>query len=183
MKISNEKFVALSYTLTVDGEVVESIDKSNALPFVFGSGQLLPSFEAEIEGKEAGEEFSFTLTPEQAYGEFIEDAVAELPKSLFQVDGVVNQEILFEGSQLPMMDNDGNRLIGIIKKVSDDTVTMDFNHPMAGKTLNFVGAIVEVREATEDELNPSGCGCGCSSGGGCGDGCSDDDCGSGGCCH
>ena len=72
---------------------------------------------------------------------------------------------------LPMSDNQGNRLVGVVKDVKDDVVTMDFNHPMAGKSLDFKGQVVEVREATPEDLGPMNAGCGC--GDGCGDGCED----------
>ena len=67
MKITKDKFVSLSYTLTVDGNVVEKVEASKPLEFVFGSGTLLPQFEANIDGKETGDKFTFSLTPEEAY--------------------------------------------------------------------------------------------------------------------
>ena len=83
----------------------------------------------------------------------------------------VDDGLLEIGNQLPMSDNQGNRLVGVVKDVKDDVVTMDFNHPMAGKSLDFKGQVVEVREATPEELGPMNACCGC--GDGCGDGCED----------
>ena len=177
MKITKDKFVSLSYTLTVDGNVVEKVEASKPLEFVFGSGTLLPQFEANIDGKETGDKFTFSLTPEEAYGNIMEEAVVELPKHLFMIDGKVNEDLLKVGNMLPMMDNDGNRLMGLVKAIHDEVVTMDFNHPMAGKTLNFEGEVVGVRDSRPEDFHQCGCGCGCE-GGDCEDGC-DSGCG----CH
>ena len=102
------------------------------------------------------------------------------------VDGKLAEDILFAGSQVPMSDAQGNRLIGTIKEVGEETVKMDFNHPMAGKTLNFEVEVISVRDVTPEDLQSAGgCSCGCD--GGCGDhegGCSDHKGGCGeGCCH
>lgn len=82
----------------------------------------------------------------------IPDAVVELPKEVFMVDGKIEDGMLEIGNQLPRADNQGNRLVGVVKAVGDDSVTMDFNHPMAGKALEFSGTIVEVREATPEDM-------------------------------
>lgn len=101
------------------------------------------------------------------------------------VDGAIPDDMLVVGNVLPMADQAGNRLMGTVKSVNEADVTMDFNHPMAGKTLNFTGEVLGVREATQEDLMPMGggcsCGsCGCGEGGDCGDGCGD---GCGGGCH
>ena len=171
MKIGEKKFVTLSYTLTVDGSVADSATAENPLGFVFGAGYLLPEFEKNIDGLSAGEKFEFTLTPENGYGLPNPDMVIELPRSTFEVDGQVEEGLLTVGNQIPMMTNDGMRLIGVVASVDGDKVKMDFNHPMAGKTLNFAGEIVGVREATDEDYphaHNGGCSCGCS-----GDGCDD----------
>ena len=178
MKIGEKKFVTLSYTLTVDGSVADSATAENPLGFVFGAGYLLPEFEKNIDGLSAGEKFEFTLTPENGYGLPNPDMVIELPRSTFEVDGQVEEGLLTVGNQIPIMTNDGMRLIGVVASVDGDKVKMDFNHPMAGKTLNFAGEIVGVREATDEDYphaHNGGCSCGCS-----GDGC--DDCSGGACC-
>lgn len=177
MKIGENTFVTLSYTLTVDGNVADAATAENPLAFVFGAGYLLPEFEKNIAGLEPGDKFEFTLTAENGYGQPNPDMVIELPRNTFEVNGEVEEGLLTIGNQIPMMTNDGMRLIGIVTSVDGDKVKMDFNHPMAGKTLNFSGEILGVREATEADYPQaeSGCSCGCS-----GDGC--DDCGGGTCC-
>ena len=159
------------YKLTVDGQIADQSRPGQPLEFIFGTGMLLPKFEEAILGKEVGEAVSFTLEPKDGYGELIADAVVDLPKNIFMVDGKLAEDILFVGSQVPMSDNQGNRMMGIVKEVGEETVKMDFNHPMAGKTLNFDVEIVSVRDVTPEDLQ-GGCSCG-----DCGD-----DCG-GGCDH
>ena len=187
MKIGeNEKtFVALSYELTVDGEVVEKVTAESPLQFIYGAGFLLPKFEAHLKGLSKGDEFAFHLDTEDAYGPVISEAVVDLPKEVFMVDGKIEDGLLEIGNQLPMSDNQGNRLVGVVKAVKDDVVTMDFNHPMAGKSLDFKGKVVEVRETTPADLAPmnGGCSCGDGCGDGCGSGCGDSHDGGCSCCH
>ncbi len=168
MKVENGKLVAVDYKLTVDGQIADQSQPGQPLEFIFGSGMLLPKFEAAIDGKTPGEKVSFTLSPADGYGELIPDAVVELPKTIFMVDGKLAEDILFVGSHVPMSDAQGNRMMGVVKEVGDETIKMDFNHPMAGKTLNFDVEVISVSEPKED------CGCG----GSCGDGgCDDGGCG------
>ena len=169
MKIGENTFVSISYTLKVNGEVVETVPAERPLEFVYGAGYLLPKFEDALKGLTAGDPFAFNLASADAYGELNPEAVVDLPKEIFMIDGVVEEGLLEIGNQLPMSDNQGNRLLGTIKSVGESTVTMDFNHPMAGNVLDFTGTVVAVREATEDDLAPAG-GCSC---GDCGD---DKDC-------
>ena len=186
MKISTNKFVALSYDLTVgEGEERELMEKATAetpLEFIFGTDSMLQAFEKNIDGLAEGDSFDFTLTPEEAYGEYDDDHVVDLPRNIFEQDGVLNEEVIFEGNTVPMMDTNGNRLNGSVVEVKEDVIKMDFNHPLAGETLNFSGKVLTVRESTPEEIAalfaPQGGGCGCGSGCGCGDG-DEDSCGCG----
>jgi FKBP-type peptidyl-prolyl cis-trans isomerase SlyD len=93
------------------------------------------------------------------------------------IDGKVAEDILFVGSQIPMSTADGHPMMGIVKEVKEESVTMDFNHPMAGKTLNFDVTVVDVRETTPEDLSKiMGGGCSC---GDCGGGCGESECGDG----
>ncbi len=166
MKVENNKMVAVNYTLTVNGEVADQSQPGAPLQFVFGTGMLLPKFEEAIVGMSAGEKTSFTLEPKDGYGEVAAEAVVDLPKTIFMVDGVVAEDILVEGNVVPMGDANGNRMMGRIISIAEESVKMDFNHPMAGQTLNFEVEIESVRDVTPEDMAQQG---GCSCGSGCGD--------------
>lgn len=173
MKIERNKFVSLTYQLRLngaDGELIEETGNENPLEFVFGAGRMLEMFEQKLEGLGAGDAFNFELKADEAYGDVNEDAIVDLPKNIFEVNGSIDEEMLSVGNTVPMQDAHGNRLNGIVLEVTDELVKMDFNHPLAGDDLFFSGSVIAVREATEDELMDA-CGSGCSSGG-CGGGCS-----------
>ncbi len=176
MEIGKNKFVSLSYQLFLNeanGELVEETSQANPLSFVYGTGKMLEMFEKKLEGLKSGDVFKFGLKAEEAYGEINEDAVVDLPKNLFEVNGQVDESILTIGNSVPMQDAHGNRLNGIVVDVTDETVKMDFNHPLAGDDLFFSGSVLDVREATEHELADAFGASDCSSGGcsGCGGGC------------
>ncbi|MFB6317667.1 peptidylprolyl isomerase [Saccharicrinis sp. FJH54] len=177
MKIDRNKFVSLTYELRsggVEGELKEKAVKETPLTFVFGAGMMIQKFEDNLMGLEEGDNYEFVIDHLDAYGPVMEDRIVDLPKNIFEVDGKIDEKILFEGNVVPMMDASGNRLNGTVVTISDDNVKMDFNHPLAGQDLCFKGEVLEVREASEHELAEaagimSG-GCGCGSGGcGCGD--------------
>ena len=185
MEINQDKVVSLSYTLQVEGDVIETVTAEKPMQFIFGTGYLLPKFEEHLKGKKAGDTFDFTLSAEDAYGKVNPDAIVELPKSLFEVEGKIEDGLLTPGNVLPMMDSEGNRLNGAVEEVKGDKVVMNFNHPLAGAELHFTGKVEQVREATEKELTNGlfnekvhSCGCGCGS---ASDGCSSDGCSTCGC--
>lgn len=198
MKISENKFVTLTYDLNVgegdERELMEQATAERPLEFIFGTNSMLEAFEKQIEGLGQGDTFSFQLTPEEAYGDYDEAKILELPKNIFEIDGKIDDQVLFEGNTVPMMDSSGNRLMGSVVEIGDDGVTMDFNHPLAGETMHFEGAVTGIREASAEEIAAlfSGGGCGCGSGGcsscgeegeesscGCGSDSRADGCGSG----
>ena len=167
MIITKNKVAALTYTLTLnnyDGQIIETVGKEQATEFVFGIGKLLNAFENALEGKESGDNFRFQIPANEAYGNFNPAAIIDLPKDIFKRNGEINHEILFIGNEIPMMDRHGKRMNGTVKEVKESVVIMDFNHPMAGKDLFFKGIVASIRNATDEELNPSH-GCGCGSGG------------------
>ncbi len=152
MKVDKHKVVALSYELKVEGRTADKADADRPLEYIHGTGMLLPKFEAELAGKTAGEEFAFTLTPEEGYGAHKPEYRFDIPKKSFEVDGVLREDLLVVGNLIPMLNGSGQVVQGRIEAVGADTVTMDFNHPMAGKTLNFTGKVLSVRDASEKEL-------------------------------
>ncbi len=152
MKIGKETVVSLSYTLMVEGDIVETVKNDNPLRFIFGTGYLLPKFEENVADKVVGDTFEFILSAKEGYGEINPEAVVELPKDMFMIDGKIEDGLLTLGNVLPMQDSDGNRLQGTIDEIKDDVVVMNFNHPLAGSELHFKGEVVEVREATPQEI-------------------------------
>lgn len=152
MEINLNKVISLSYTLEVDGDIVETVTAEKPMQFIFGTGYLLPKFEENIKGKKKGDTFDFKLAAADAYGNVNPDAIVELPKNLFEVEGKVEEGLLTVGNVLPMMDSEGNRLNGAIDEIKEDVVVMNFNHPLAGADLHFSGKVEEIREATEKEL-------------------------------
>lgn len=154
MNIENGKVVSVYYDMFVesfDSESIESAPKENPHIFLYGSGEMLPSFEKEIEGKKKGDTFEIVIKAENAFGEYNPDAVVELPKDQFNVNGKFDSEVIFEGNVVPMKDQEGNQYEATILGVEDKTVRIDFNHPLAGEDLYIRGGIDEVRNATDDE--------------------------------
>ncbi len=152
MNIAKNQVVSITYELTVDGQVMETVTNENPLTFIFGSGNLLPRFESHLDGLVVDDNFEFKLISEEAYGPYIEEAVVEVPMKAFKVDGKVDDDLLLPGNTIPMMDTSGKRMNGIILEKSIESVKMDFNHPLAGNDLNFKGTVVDIREATPDEI-------------------------------
>jgi len=156
MKISTNKFVSVSYDLYVgegdERELMERATLERPLQFIFGTGSMLPAFEEALNGLDMGDAFQFSLTPENAYGDFNEENIVELPKSQFEVEGKFDNEYVKEGNTLPMMDSVGQRFMGSVHEVKDNVVVMDFNHPLAGETLHFDGKVLDVHDPTAEEV-------------------------------
>lgn len=191
MKIQKNKVVAVSYELEVEGKTADKAGSEAPLEYIHGTGMLLPKFEAALEDKVAGDSFEFVLSPEEGYGTYNPNYMVRLPMEAFIIDGRTATELLVVGRTLPMLNSEGQVVQGTIAAVDEKTVTMDFNHPMAGKTLHFTGKVESVREATEKELTeglhgeylPKE-GCGHCHKGGCHEGdCEGDCCGEGDCGH
>ncbi len=152
MKIGQNKVVEFCYELEVDGQVVDHTTKERPLDYIHGTGSLLPKLEAHIEDMEPGSKFDVTLSPADGYGEVDPTRIIDLPKAAFEVNGEIREDLLVPGNTIPMMNSMGGVIPGVVLEVSEDSVKMDLNHQMAGKTLHFTGEILTVREATEKEL-------------------------------
>jgi len=167
MNIENNRMVSLIYELRENdpnGRIIESLDETKPLKFIYGTGRLLPAFESQVSLLKTGDLFRFALNSEMAYGDKREEMVINVPITVFETEGKVNEDICRVGNEIPMSDSEGNPLTGIINEITDSYVRMDFNHPMAGLNLFFSGKIVDVREATEHELASVMSSCsGCSS--------------------
>jgi FKBP-type peptidyl-prolyl cis-trans isomerase SlyD len=155
--ISDNKVVTITYDLSVTDEnqekvLVESAEADAPMVFLFGHSGLPEEFEAQLDGKNAGDDFQFSLTPDQAYGDYDEQALVDIPKEVFLIDGKLDDEMLQEGNFLPMADNEGNHMQAKVVSIGESAVKMDFNHPLAGMVMHFNGKVQDVRDATAEEL-------------------------------
>ena len=183
------KYITVAYKLyvTENGkqEMIEEATAEHPFQFISGLGTALERFESEISPLNEGEKFDFVIPCAEAYGEYMPEGVRTVSKDMFLVDGVFDDEYIYPGSVVPLQDNEGHQFYATVGEVTDTTVTVDLNHPHAGKDLHFEGSVVTSRPATNEEiqevlnmLSGEGCGCGCC-GGDCGS-----DCGEGcGHCH
>lgn len=185
-KIEPGKYVELIYDLyerTADGDkLVHCVDAGSPDRIIYGvtPGVVAP-LEKAIAGLKKGERFDVSVSAADAFGPHDPEQVAHLDRSIFEIDGRFDDRNVFVGNYLLMNTADGHSISGKVVEITATQVVMDFNHPMAGKDVHFVGRIGAVRPATEQELHRGRCG-GCT-GGGCGGGdCSDSSCQSGGCC-
>jgi len=155
--IAPDSVVTITYNLSVTDDeqqkvLVETADAEAPMVFLFGHSGLPEEFESQLAGKNPGDAFSFSLTPDQGYGDYDDQAVVQIPKDVFLVDGKLDDEMLQPGNYLPMADNEGNHMQAKVVEVGPEQVTMDFNHPLAGMVMHFDGQVEEVRPATAEEL-------------------------------
>ncbi len=159
MKIENQTVVKATYSLYINGEggkeeLMEQATEEAPLVWCQGEGMMLPAFEAQMAGKEAGETFDFVLAAKDAYGEYIQEGLMDLPKKMFfNGDGEFDDERVYVGAIVPMNTVDGQIVKAQVCEITDDQVTIDLNHPYAGEDLHFTGKILELREATPAELD------------------------------
>lgn len=155
MIISKNTVVSLHYKLQENdpgGELIEETFGGEPLVFLYGAGNMIPEFEKQLSGKQAGEAFAFGIKSNEAYGEFNPEAVVPLPIDSFMIDGKLAEDLLEIGRVIPMRDGNGNQLYGTVEQVDTQEVIVNFNHPMAGVDLYFTGIVKEVRTATESEI-------------------------------
>jgi len=145
--IANNCVVSIHYTLKDDnGELLDTSRDSQPLTYLHGAGNLIPGLESELAGKTAGASFNVSIPPDQAYGVYREELVQIVPLDMFKGVDEVKPGMQFE-TQGP----NGDELV-IITAVSGEEVTVDANHPLAGKTLHFEVNIEQVRDATLEEV-------------------------------
>jgi FKBP-type peptidyl-prolyl cis-trans isomerase SlyD len=174
MIADKNKVVSLTYRLTendINGNLIEEVDETKPFVFLFGAGNLIPGFEQNVNNLRVGDNFAFSVTAKDAYGEYDKQGLVEIPIMIFQNDGVIDEEVCKVGNIVPMQNEEGHHFNGIIKAMTDTNVTMDFNHLLAGINLHFKGSVVDIREATpkeiekghlhEDSVDGHSCGCGC----------------------
>jgi len=148
MQVAKDKVVSIDYTLTgTGGNVIDSSSGGEPLTYLHGAGNIIPGLERALEGKSAGEQVKTTVGPDDGYGQKNPGLVQPVPRAQFP--GVKDISI---GMQFQAQTNHGPRVVTVVG-VNDDTVTVDANHPLAGETLNFDVKVVEVRDATQQELD------------------------------
>ncbi len=183
MDNKESKYISVSYqlfTIDANGEkhLEEQTEQGRPFRFITGFGFAHDAFEQQLTGLEPGVKFDFTLQPSEAFGEYYEEGVHKMPREDFVVDGKFDTTHIYPGAIITLMGKDDKRLMARVTKIEDDGVTLDANHPLAGKSLQFCGVVLENRPATNEEiqtlLNHMSHECG-----GCG-GCGDEGC-EGGC--
>lgn len=195
MDNKQSKYISVSYTLysiedNGEKQLVEQTEQGQPFNFITGFGFSLDTFEQRMIELQQGEKFDFTLTPAEAFGDYDEEGVHKMEREKFYVDGRFDSEHIYVDSVIMLNDNEGKRFLARVIAMDNETVTLDTNHPLAGKTLQFTGEVLTNRDATKEEiqsiLNQLSHECG-GCGGHCG-GCRGDDCGEdhecgGGCGH
>jgi FKBP-type peptidyl-prolyl cis-trans isomerase SlyD len=156
MVIENNKVVLVHYALrdsTAEGQLVESTEGGDPLGYIHGLGYMIPDFEANLDGKKTGDTFAFGIKAVDAYGEYDEEAVTEIPLEAFQLEEGTNpSDVFVEGEVIPLQDDKGNEFMATVIELTQDTLKVDMNHPMAGMDLYFTGHVEAIREATKEEL-------------------------------
>ena len=158
MQISSQKVATIDYTLTDDqGTELDSSKDGEPLAYIQGIGNLIPGLEDALEGKSTGDELSVSIQPEEAYGKRDEELLQAVPRAHF--DGVDELQVGMqfrtssEGGEDGEDGEDGEERVVTVVEIGDEQVTVDGNHPLAGQILNFEVKIVEVRDATQEELD------------------------------
>ena len=186
--MAENKYISVNYELFIEQEgepsvLVEKTSKDHYFNFVTEMGFTLPDFEAKVKTLNKGDKFDFIIPKEKAYGEYDESKVKALSKDIFRGgNGHFDAETIYPGNVIPMVNAEGMRFDGLVKEVGDNTVTIDFNHALAGMNLHFRGEIIDSHDATPDEIssfvnemtgnNDGGCGSDCH--GHCGGECGQD---------
>ena len=148
MKITKNKVVALQYVLKLDdGIVVDASDENQPLMYLHGHQNIIPGLENELENLEAGAQKEVKVAPEEGYGVRIEDLVQNAPKARFPEGSTFTL-----GDEISAQDPEGLVRHGRIIEINAEDVVVDFNHMLAGKTLNFSVTVKEIREATSEEI-------------------------------
>jgi len=140
LPVQDGREVSLHYTLIVDGQAVDSTKERAPLTFVYGQGQLMPGLSEGIEGLKPGQKKRVTVAPQQAYGEINPQAIVEIPRSQFPAEMKMEPGMTMQAGT-----RDGGTQIIRIREVKSNSVVVDMNHPLAGKTLQFDVEILSVK--------------------------------------
>jgi len=147
MQIENDKVATLHYTLKDnEGNILDQSDDGSFV-YLHGAFNIIPGLEEALTGKKAGEDFNVKVSPEEAYGIRSEEHMQEVPKEMFESDAEINV-----GMQFYAQGPNGDDLMVTIAEIKDDVIVVDGNHPLAGMELNFDVKVIDVRDATDEEM-------------------------------
>lgn len=146
--IEENKVVSLNYTVKDDaGQVIDTSEGGDPLTYLHGHKNIIPGLESALVGKQSGEAFDVTVQPAEGYGEYHEEAVQVVPRSAFEGVESIETGMVFTAQ------TQGGPVQLMVTGVEGDDITVDPNHPLAGKVLHFTGSVVDVRDASEEELS------------------------------
>lgn len=145
--IADGVVVSLMYKLEVEGDVVAETEPDEPMEYLHGAENIVPGLEAALSGKRLGDKLSVTLAPDDAYGDYDPDDIDEIPR-----EDVAHMDDLEVGMVIEVEDDEGDVYLAFVREIGDETVTLDFNPPLAGKTLTYHVEVIGLREATEEEL-------------------------------
>lgn len=145
--VQDSVVVSIEYTLHVDGELLDSSEGQGPLQFLAGHGNIIPGLESEMRGMKIGESKDVVVQPADGYGEFDDEAFMNVPRDQFPKDME-----LVAGVELTVRDDEGNARYARVDNIEGDTVTLNFNHPLAGDELHFHVKVVALREPNAEEL-------------------------------
>lgn len=149
MTLQNDRIGSIAYKLVVDGAIEEVITPDDAIEYLHGAENIIAGLEEALEGKQAGDKFAIVIEPDKGYGDYDPEEVDEIPLEDFALD----TGDLKVGEEIEMWSEEDEDIFeATILEITDTSVKLDFNHPMAGKTLNYEIEVVDVREATNEEL-------------------------------
>jgi FKBP-type peptidyl-prolyl cis-trans isomerase SlyD len=147
-KIGADVVVSIAYVLTVEGREIERADASDPIEYLHGHANIVPGLEAALDGHQVGDKFTVTVPPDKGYGQYDQDDIERIARS-----EIPNVDQLKTGMVVEMEDEEGYIYEATVKEINKDAVVLDFNPPLAGKTLNFEVEVIGLREANEDELD------------------------------
>lgn len=147
-RIQDGVVVSLAYVLTVDGKEEERVTAEDPLEYLHGAENIVPGLEAALDGRKVGDSFTVTLSPDEAYGEYDEEDIETIDRR-----DIPGADTLKPGMSVELEDEEGYLYDATVREVTAQSVVLDFNPPLAGKTLTYAVQVVGLREADEEELD------------------------------
>ena len=148
MKIRKDKVVKIHYTLCLaDGEVIDSTKGEHPFPYLHGADNIVPGLEAELEGRQVHDHIRVRLEPAEGFGQYDEEFVHEI-----ELDALPEAMDLAVGDEIFLLNDDDEEVPGVIEEIKSETIIVNYNHPLAGQTLIFDVEVMEIRDATQEEL-------------------------------